>query len=136
MFISSIRRTALHHGALCMRTLTSFSTQRHGSHHQRPTTIRRAHTSSTLKLNPSVIIEEESLPGYNPSHYYPVRIGDLLRDRYHIIGKLGYGSTSTVWLCRDLKSQDSSVYVALKIYTNDNSKTNRELPIYKHINSL
>ncbi|PIA97368.1 SRSF protein kinase 2 [Cercospora beticola] len=124
-----------------MRTLTYSSTHCgylhcHRSHHQRPTTIRRAHTSSPLKLDHSVIIEEETLPGYNPSHYYAVRIGDLLRDRYHIIGKLGYGSTSTVWLCRDLKSQGSSVYVALKIHTNNNSKSHRELPVYKYINNL
>ncbi|KNZ76789.1 Serine/threonine-protein kinase SRPK3, partial [Termitomyces sp. J132] len=31
---------------------------------------------------------------------YPVRIGDLFVSRYQIVGKLGFGMTSTVWLTR------------------------------------
>lgn len=108
----------------------------HQFRHLRTSTTRRAHTSPPLKLDPSVIVEEETLPGYNPSNFCPIRIGDLLQDRYHIIGKLGYGSRSTVWLCRDLKSLDSSAYVALKIYTNNILKSNREIPIYKYTNSF
>lgn len=48
-------------------------------------------------------IEEETLPGYVASRYYPVRIGEVLRDRYQVVGKLGFGATSTVWLARDLR---------------------------------
>lgn len=48
-------------------------------------------------------IEEELFPDYLASRYYPVRIGEVLRDRYQIVGKLGFGATSTVWLARDLK---------------------------------
>lgn len=84
-------------------------------------------------LDPSLLVEEETLRGYKAKHYYPVRIGDLFHDRYSVIGKLGYGSASTVWLCRDL--QQEKEYVALKVYINC-SKVHRELPIYKHINSL
>jgi len=49
-------------------------------------------------------IEEETLPDYVPSHFYPVRIGEIFRDRYQVVGKLGFGGTSTVWLARDFES--------------------------------
>lgn len=48
-------------------------------------------------------IEEELFPDYVASRYYPVRIGEILKDRYQIVGKLGFGATSTVWLARDLE---------------------------------
>lgn len=51
----------------------------------------------------SVKIEEETVPHYRPGRYYPVRIGEVLSSRYQVVGKLGFGSTSTVWLARDLK---------------------------------
>ena len=71
--------------------------------------------------------------GYNPKHYYPVKLGEVLHERYKIIGKLGFGSASTVWLCRDLQKQHE--YVALKVYINS-SKYHRELPVYEEINNL
>lgn len=48
-------------------------------------------------------LEEEKLRGYSPDYFYPVRIGDVLRSRYQVVEKLGYGGHSTVWLCRDLQ---------------------------------
>lgn len=42
------------------------------------------------------------LSGYNADTYYPVQIGEVLNSRYQVVGKLGYGVTSTVWLARDL----------------------------------
>lgn len=72
------------------------------------------------------------MPGYKASEHYPVRMQQTFQDRYRVKTKLGYGSASTVWLCRDvIKSRD----VALKIYIH-NSKANRELPIYEHINQV
>lgn len=47
-------------------------------------------------------IEEELFPDYLASRYYPVRIGEILKNRYQIVGKLGFGASSTVWLARDL----------------------------------
>ena len=46
-------------------------------------------------------IEEEKFNRGSQSHYYPVRIGDTLNNKYQIISKLGYGTSSTVWLVRD-----------------------------------
>lgn len=48
-------------------------------------------------------IEEELFLDYVASRYYPVCIGEVLRDRYQIVGKLGFGASSTVWLARDLE---------------------------------
>jgi serine/threonine-protein kinase SRPK3 len=61
-------------------------------------------------IESSVSVEEESIPNYKAQRYYPVRIGEVFDERYQVIGKLGYGSSSTVWLCRDLKYGDSSFY--------------------------
>ena len=54
-------------------------------------------------IDPSQMVEEERLPFYNRDHYYPMRIGEVLKDRYQVVAKLGYGASSTVWLCRDLR---------------------------------
>lgn len=45
-------------------------------------------------------VEEEA---HDLSRYYPVRIGDTLENRYQIVGKLGYGLGSTVWLANEWK---------------------------------
>jgi Fe-S oxidoreductase len=34
--------------------------------------------------------------------FYPERLGDIFRDTYEVLGKLGYGGSSTVWFGRDL----------------------------------
>lgn len=52
-------------------------------------------------------LEEDLLPDYVASRYYPVRLGQVLQDRYQIVGKLGFGTSSTVWLARDLKHGNS-----------------------------
>ncbi len=49
------------------------------------------------------MIEEEKLKFYEPEQYYPVHIGEVVKSRYEVVGKLGYGAYSTVWLCRDLR---------------------------------
>lgn len=53
-------------------------------------------------IDPSTLIEEELIPSYKPEKFYPVRIGEVFNHRYQVVGKLGYGSSATVWLCRDL----------------------------------
>lgn len=94
---------------------------------------RMTHTSVSIDIEPSLAIEKETVRGYKAEHYYPVQIGHVFQDRYRVIGKLGYGSASTVWLCRDL--QEGKQYVALKVYINS-SRMHRELPIYTHINNI
>ncbi|KAG6309254.1 hypothetical protein E4U44_007222 [Claviceps purpurea] len=52
------------------------------------------------------------------SQYYPVTIGEIFCARYQVVGKLGFGTTSTVWLARDLSERR---HVALKLYIGSGS---------------
>lgn len=51
----------------------------------------------------SEVLEEEQFEGLKSGQYYPVNIGDVFASKYQVIGKLGFGVTSTVWLARDLQ---------------------------------
>ncbi|KAF3398947.1 hypothetical protein DPV78_007095 [Talaromyces pinophilus] len=78
-------------------------------------------------------IEEEQFPEYAASRYYPVRIGEVFRDRYQVAGKLGFGASSTVWLARDMSHRR---HVALKIYINSaamGQQLDDELKMYKRM---
>ncbi|KAL4936032.1 hypothetical protein BDV06DRAFT_233764 [Aspergillus oleicola] len=76
-------------------------------------------------------IEEETLQDYVPSHYHPTRMGEVIKEPYQVISKLGFGSTSTAWLARNLSSRR---YVTLKIYLQSSQmgqQTDHELKLYK-----
>lgn len=51
----------------------------------------------------SEVLDEERFEQFKRGQYYPVSIGDVISLKYHIIGKLSFGTTSTVWLARDLE---------------------------------
>ncbi|KAB8262945.1 kinase-like protein [Aspergillus pseudonomiae] len=89
-------------------------------------------TSGFDIIDASDRVEEETLPTYAPDKYYPIHIGELLDARYQVLVNLGYGVTSTVWLCRDLVDPK---YVALKVYVHGIER-DHELRIYNHINSV
>jgi hypothetical protein len=55
------------------------------------------------RINDSQRIEEETIPDYIALRYYPTRIGQVFQDRYQVVGKLGFGTSSTAWLARDMK---------------------------------
>lgn len=132
MFPLPARHAALRTGISGLARLTASRLHAHRSPFQ--TKVRASSVVAQAgTLESSALLEEEQVRGFKPEHYYPVRIGERLNDRYSVIGKLGYGSASTVWLCRDLHQEND--YVALKIYIN-RSKVHRELPIYEHINNL
>src|SRR5690349_4338045 len=93
-------------------------------------------------------MEEENLPDYDTADYFPVDIGQVLNSRYQVLGKLGFGNNSTVWLSRDLQqvyypngeptdfSRQNS-YTALKVYTRSmEQEENREIGIYKKFEQL
>jgi serine/threonine-protein kinase SRPK3 len=60
-------------------------------------------TSGFEVLSDAVLLEEEQLEDFNRGVYYPVNIGDVFASKYQVVGKLGFGVTSTVWLARDLQ---------------------------------
>lgn len=74
----------------------------------------------------------EKLGMYRPGGYHPIHIGDELHHRrFRVIHKLGYGGSSTVWLCRD-QSGIEPKYVAVKIFVASLKEPEcRELIAYK-----
>lgn len=103
-----------------------------------PASAPRVFNASRAELlDSSEPLEEERLCGLSGNkiqQYYPVKIGDVLHTKFQVLGKLGYGVTSTVWLCRDLWAHS---YVVTKIYIHESrrSDVNNELKIYKHLAS-
>ncbi|CAG8110889.1 unnamed protein product [Penicillium salamii] len=79
---------------------------------------------------PLQVLEEERFEQFKQGKYYPAHIAEVLTSRYQIVGKLGLGTTSTVWLARDLEGHR---YVTLKIYTRDEDNQ-EEFQIYKQLN--
>ncbi|KAL8832016.1 MAG: hypothetical protein Q9170_005049 [Blastenia crenularia] len=82
-------------------------------------------------LPPEQKIEEEV---HSILRYYPVRIGEVIQDRYQVVGKLGHGFGSTVWLANEFKPWKQRT-VALKIFTNDRHNQ-EEVNVYKHLMSV
>ncbi|KAI1501505.1 CMGC protein kinase [Biscogniauxia marginata] len=82
-----------------------------------------------------------SLPLLFPSSGFEI-VSTVYASKYHVLGKLGFGTTSTVWLARNLLEHK---HVALKVYTRDGgdreefeaygnlSKANPSHPGYRHV---
>lgn len=69
-----------------------------------PSSQFRTFPSAGFKLiGPEFLLEEEAVPGYKAERYYPVSLGQVFQERYQVVGKFGYGGSSTVWLCRDYR---------------------------------
>ncbi|OQD71476.1 hypothetical protein PENPOL_c001G09681 [Penicillium polonicum] len=92
-----------------------------------PSPVVQFPTSGFKVIKPSQILEEERFEQLKKGNYYPVNIGDILASKYQVIGKLGFGTTSTVWLARELESRQ---YVTLKVYTRGGTGQ-REVQTYK-----
>ena len=74
----------------------------------------------------------ESLERYGPGGYHPIHLGDKFSDgRYEVIYKLGEGSFSTVWLCKDTQTQH---YVSVKVAVSETGRRqNTELEILHEV---
>ncbi|KAH8747394.1 kinase-like domain-containing protein, partial [Hyaloscypha finlandica] len=73
---------------------------------------------SQLSLLPELLPLGIAVPGYRPEYFYPANPGDVLSGRYELKAKIGWGSSSTVWLARDTRSGGwlkPNKYVAIKI---------------------
>lgn len=61
-------------------------------------------TTGVEIIPPSHLLEEEHYDEFKTGNYCPVKIGDVYAGgKYQVLGKLGFGSTSTVWLARNLQ---------------------------------
>ncbi|PKY08949.1 protein kinase [Aspergillus campestris IBT 28561] len=74
---------------------------------------------------------EETLPLYGPENYYPVYTGEVFVSRYQVVCKLGYGTSSTAWLCRDLEKQR---FITLKVCVQGRAP-DHEIKISRHLNN-
>ena len=63
-------------------------------------------------------VEEETVPEYKAERFYPARLGEVFASRYQVVAKLGFGTTSTVWLCRDLMCVPQTISVG-RCFAND-----------------
>ena len=110
-----------------MRSISSrlFSSQQT----KRPTTPKL--------LPPHIPIEEELIPWYEANHFFPANPGDVLGGRFELKAKLGFGTSSTVWLAQDKKGRpEGEPYVAVKICTSiagDRAGAQNELEVSKRI---
>ncbi|KGO67791.1 hypothetical protein PITC_048770 [Penicillium italicum] len=101
---------------------------------QRPPSPVRQFTQSNIQLLASNMkFEEETHPGYTAEASYSVIIGQVFQSRYQVIGKLGFGGYSTVWLCKDLTQHK---YLTLKVFGRDSAEGKREMAIYDRINAV
>ncbi|KAH8697802.1 kinase-like domain-containing protein [Talaromyces proteolyticus] len=57
--------------------------------------------------------KEETIPDYIASCYYLTRIGEVIKERYQVVGKLGFGSTSPAWLAWNMNGRR---YAVLEIF--------------------
>lgn len=70
----------------------------------RPRSDPRAFPSHGFDMeDDNYLIDEERIPEYQPSFFYPVHLGHVYDGRYQTVTKLGWGSCSTIWLARDLQ---------------------------------
>ncbi|KAK4615771.1 Serine/threonine-protein kinase SRPK [Fulvia fulva] len=83
-------------------------------------------------LSGEVLLEEESFSWYSPSKFYAIHIGDIVESRYQVLAKLGYGSVSTAWLCKDMREDK---YVTLKVYMTGHRQALNEAKVMNHLNS-
>ncbi|KAH8586811.1 kinase-like domain-containing protein [Bisporella sp. PMI_857] len=80
--------------------------------------------------------EEEREVGFEK--FYPMTLGEVINEKYKVVAKLGFGSASTIWCCRNLAYTSTNKYAALKIYAHDlvaEDEINNETAIYKHLST-
>jgi serine/threonine-protein kinase SRPK3 len=91
-------------------------------------------------LPPDVPIEGELISGYNPKHFYHPNPGELLDGKFQLKAKIGWGTTSTVWLAQDIRWRlGSKPFVAIKITDNrphDEAASRHEVDISNYIDSF
>lgn len=93
-------------------------------------------TPSPEILPPGTPVDEEKIPGFNFRHFYPANPGDILLNKYQLNAKIGWGSTSTVWLAQyTSRCRRRRRHVAIKICNCDstNEDMTYELDINVHL---
>ncbi|RAL01113.1 protein kinase [Aspergillus ibericus CBS 121593] len=81
------------------------------------------------------LVDEEICPSYGLKKYYPAEPGQVLDNRYQILVKVGWGSSSTTWFARDIRGYrwEPEKVVALKIINAESQTVANERKIEEHI---
>ncbi|OBT61314.1 hypothetical protein VE03_09523 [Pseudogymnoascus sp. 23342-1-I1] len=98
-----------------------------------PSPQRQPATSGFEVLDDAYLLEEETFTWYTPDDFYHVRIGEVFQSKYQVLGKLGFGSLSTAWLCRDLVDHE---YVTLKVFVSDHRQAENEEKVYRRLRTI
>lgn len=54
-----------------------------------------------MEIPLDVPADEGQVPNYQPGVFYPANLGDILKGRFEILARIGWGTSSTVWLARE-----------------------------------
>lgn len=68
-----------------------------------PLTPLRFPSTGFSVIKDPYILEEEQFEEFKSGQYFLVNIGDVYASKYQVLGKMGFGTTSTVWLARHLQ---------------------------------
>jgi hypothetical protein len=72
-------------------------------------------------------VGDETLRAYSLTHFYLVKLGEILDKRYGILGKLGYATSSTLWLSRGDKFDTAANTVTVNATSTRAAVWQREL---------
>ncbi|KAF2106636.1 putative CDK4/6 [Lophiotrema nucula] len=97
--------------------------------------FKRRHLNLLEIISDNEPLEEETLHRWTSSRFYPVEIGEKLCDRYLVLGKLGFGGNSTIWLCKDVHPWPKK-YVVVKVCTANSRQGAQEVKMYKHMQAI
>lgn len=69
----------------------------------RPSPLICFPTSGFETVHLSEVPGEERFEHFKQGKYYPATIGESIGSKYQNLGKIGFGTASTVWLACDLE---------------------------------
>ena len=61
---------------------------------------RAGRVTSRSMSSSATPFEEEREVGFEK--FYPMTLGEVIDEKYNVVAKLGFGSASTIWCCRNL----------------------------------
>ncbi|KAI6781055.1 uncharacterized protein J7T54_003222 [Emericellopsis cladophorae] len=110
--------------------MASLSTWARGLTRISPSTPLRFPAAGFEIINDADVEEEEQFDAFRAGQCYLVNLGDVYASKYQITGKLGFGTTSTVWLARNLEGgrEEFETYGHF-------SQANPSHPGYRHVRS-
>jgi len=65
-----------------------------------PSLCRVGRVKSRSMSSSATPFEEEREVGFEK--FYPMTLGEVINKKYKVVAKLGFGSASTIWCCRNL----------------------------------